>query len=121
MKKKIMVVDDEPDIVDLTKTIFEMDGYKVFTAKNGKECLDKLEKQKVDLDVLDIMMPHMSGWDVAVKIKGTPKWNNIPIIFLTAKEDLISKDAGSLVAEKYIVKPFDKKKLLESVALILKR
>ena len=98
-----------------------MDGYKVLTAKSGKECLDKLEKQKVDLVVLDIMMPYMSGWDVAAKIKGTPKWGDIPIIFLTAKGDTMSKGVGSLAADKYIVKPFDKKILLESVAQVLKR
>ena len=121
MKKKIMVVDDEPDIVDLTKTIFEMGGYTVLTAHSGKECLDQLEKQKVDLVVLDIMMPHMSGWDVAARIKGHPKWGTIPIIFLTAKGDTMSKGVGALAAEKYIVKPFDKKVLLESVAEVLKR
>jgi len=121
MKKKIMVVDDEEDIVELTKTIFEMDGYKVLTASSGKECLEKLEKQKVDVVVLDIMMPFMSGWDVAAKIKGSPKWNDIPIIFLTAKGDMMSKGVGALAADKYIVKPFDKKTLLDSVAEVLKR
>lgn len=114
-----MVVDDEPDIITLTKTIFEMDGYKVLTAQSGQECLDKLAKEKVDLVVLDIMMPHMSGWDVAAKIKSTSQWSKIPIVFLTAKGDAMSKGVGSLAAEKYIVKPFDKKTLLDSVATLL--
>jgi len=121
MKKKIMIVDDEHDIIDLTRTIFEMGGYEVISAYSGKECLKKLDKEKVDLIILDILMPGMSGWDVAAKIKEKPKWEDIPIVFLTAKDDEMSIGVGGLASEDYIVKPFDKETLLNRVDKILKR
>jgi CheY-like chemotaxis protein len=62
--KKIMVVDNEPDIVDLTRTVLEIGGYNVVLAYSGEECLKKIDEEKVDLILLDIMMPGMSGWDV---------------------------------------------------------
>lgn len=121
MSKKILVVDDEPDILFTVGQMLEMSGYEVIRAKDGKECIDKLNDSQSgpDLILLDIMMPDVSGWDVAAKLKENPKWKNIPIVFLTAKGDTMSIGMGGLAAEDYIVKPFDIKDLVIRVKKIL--
>ena len=119
MAKKILVVDDEPDILFTVGQMLEMSGYDVVKAEDGKKCLDELEKCIPDLVLLDIMMPEISGWDVAAQIKENPKWNNIPIIFLTAKGDTMSIGMGGLASEDYIVKPFDIADLKERIERIL--
>ena len=105
--KKIMVVDNEPDIVDLTRTVLELGGYNVVAAHSGEECLRLLEKEKVDLVLLDIMMPGMSGWKTFDKIKENENWRDIPVVFLTARTDRVAKNAGGFLAEDYIEKPFE--------------
>jgi len=121
MAKKIMVVDDEPDILFTVGQMLEMNGYDVVKVKNGNECLDKLHEGVPDLVLLDIMMPEVSGWDVAAKIKENPEWANIPIIFLTAKGDTMSIGMGGLASEDYIVKPFDIKDLKDRIEKILNK
>lgn len=107
--KTIMVVDDEPDVIYSIKYGMEDIGakYKVVGAKSGKDCLSKLTKTKPDLILLDIMMPSMNGWEVCSKIKSNDKTKEIPVIFLTAKIDSVSKSMGLKGAEDYIEKPFD--------------
>ena len=109
MPKRIMVIDDEPDILFTVGQVLETSGYEVITAKDGKECFEKLNNlnEKPDLVLLDIMMPEISGWDVAAKIKEKPEWKEIPIVFLTAKGDIMSVGMGNLASVDYIVKPFD--------------
>jgi two-component system alkaline phosphatase synthesis response regulator PhoP len=121
MSKKIMVVDDEPDILLTVGQMLEMSGYEVVRAKDGNECIDKLNESETDPDliILDIMMPNVSGWDVAAKLKENPKWKEIPIVFLTAKGDTMSVGMGGLAAVDYIVKPFDIKDLVTRVKKIL--
>ena len=119
MAKKIMVVDDEPDILFTVGQMLELSGYEVIKAANGKDCLNKLNEATPDLVLLDIMMPEMSGWDVAAKIKENPRWSNIPIVFLTAKGDTMSIGMGSMASEDYIVKPFDIQDLKNRVEKIL--
>ena len=118
--KKIMVVDNEPDIVDLTRTVLELGGYTVVTARSGEECLRLLEKEKVDLVLLDIMMPGMSGWDVFNRIN--KKSNDIKVAFMSVLE--ISDKRKQVLLEEgladYIMKPFDKDGLLNRVDNILK-
>ena len=117
--KKIMVVDNEPDIVDLTRTVLELGGYNVVAALSGEECLRLLEKEKVDLVLLDIMMPGMSGWDVFNRInKKSPK---IKVAFMSVLE--ISDKRKQVLIEEgladYIMKPFDKDTLLDRIDKIL--
>jgi DNA-binding response OmpR family regulator len=121
MSKKIMVVDDEPDILTTVSQMLEMSGYEVIRATDGKECLKKLYESNTnpDLIVLDIMMPEISGWDVAARIKENPPWRNIPIVFLTAKGDTMSIGMGGIASEDYIVKPFDVKDLIIRIQKIL--
>jgi len=117
--KKIMVVDNEPDIVDLTRTVLELGGYNVVTANSGEECLRKLEKDTVDLVLLDIMMPGMSGWDVFNRI--SKKSPEIKVAFMSILE--ISDKRKQVLLEEgladYIMKPFDKDSLLNRIDKIL--
>jgi len=117
--KKIMVVDNEPDIVDLTRTVLELGGYNVVTARSGEECLRLLEKEKVDLVLLDIMMPGMSGWDVFNRIN--KKSTGIKVAFMSVLE--ISDKRKQVLLEEgladYIMKPFDKDGLLNRIDNIL--
>ena len=119
--KKIMVVDNEPDIVDLTRTVLELGGYNVIPTYSGEECLRKLEKEKVDLVLLDIMMPGMSGWDVFNRIKKKSK--EIKVAFMSVLE--ISDKRKQVLLDEgladYIMKPFDKDTLLQKVDNILKK
>jgi CheY-like chemotaxis protein len=118
--KKIMVVDNEPDIVDLTRTVLELGGYNVIPAYSGEECLRKIETESVDLILLDIMMPGMSGWDVFNRIK--KKRSDIKVAFMSVLE--ISDKRKQVLLDEgladYIMKPFDKETLLKKVDIILK-
>jgi len=118
--RKIMVVDNEPDIVDLTRTVLELGGYQVVTAYSGEECLRVLEKEKVDLVLLDIMMPGMSGWDVFNRIN--KKSSGVKVAFMSVLE--ISDKRKQVLLDEgladYIMKPFDKETLLNRVDRILK-
>lgn len=122
MNKKIMVVDDEPDILSTVGQMLELNGYEVIKASDGKDCINKLYKLSInpDLIVLDIMMPDVSGWDLAAKLKENTKFKDIPIVFLTAKGDPMSVSMGGLTAMDYIVKPFDVKDLIVRIKKILK-
>ena len=123
MNKNIMVVDDEPDILTSIEQMLEINGYSVISASDGKECLQKLSKLTInpDLILLDIMMPGISGWDVAAKIKGNPQWKSIPIVFLTARGDTMSIGMGEMTSEDYIVKPFDINNLISRIQKILEK
>ena len=116
-----MVVDNEPDIVDLTRTVLELGGYEVVPSYSGEECLRKLEKEKVDLVLLDIMMPGMSGWDVFNRIKknnSTIKVAFMSVLEISDKRKQVLLDEG---LADYIMKPFDKDGLLNRVDKILKQ
>ncbi|MEF8879476.1 MAG: response regulator [Candidatus Thermoplasmatota archaeon] len=119
--RKIMVVDNEPDIVDLTRTVLELGGYNVVTASSGEECLRKLEDEPVDLILLDIMMPGMSGWDVFNRIKN--KSLDTKVAFLSVLE--ISEKRKQVLLNEgladYIMKPFDKDTLLDRIDKIMEK
>jgi two-component system, OmpR family, response regulator VicR len=118
---KIMVVDDEPDLLEVVRLILENDGYQVVTAGSGQEALDKLEKEMPDLILLDIIMPRMDGWEVFSRIKSNPRTANIPVIMLTAKDQRIDKLIGLHVVRvnDYITKPFGRAELLERIKRVL--
>ncbi len=115
-----MVVDDDPDTVTLVKTILKRNGYGVQTALNGLEVFSRLEEQKPDLIILDIMMPQMDGMAVLKRLKETAETSSIPVIMLTAKvqyDDMI--ECYKLGADYYIFKPFTSDKLIKGINLIL--
>ena len=118
-KKIVMLVDDNPDLLYSVKKGLESlaKDFEVVTVDSGNKCLQSLNKIKPDLILLDIMMPGMDGWDTCAKIKNNKKTEKIPIVFLTAKTDPISKSMGRLASSDYITKPFnmnDLKKRIDS-------
>jgi CheY-like chemotaxis protein len=123
MVKTILVVDDYSDIVISVKQVLEdpTGEFRVIGADSGEKCLQILEQDSLrpDLILLDIMMPGMSGWDVAARLKQDDRWRDVPIVFLSAKGDEMSVGIGHLASEEYIVKPFDIMKLRECVRRIL--
>jgi len=125
MKKRatILVVDDNKEVLDVVTTGLASlgSGYSFLKADGGKKCLNILKKTKPDLVLLDIMMPDMDGWDVCVKIKSNKKTENIPVVFLTAKTDVVSKHMGELASSDYIEKPFDIDDLHRRIQAVLKK
>jgi two-component system alkaline phosphatase synthesis response regulator PhoP len=123
MEFKILVVDDEKDIVDLLKYNLEKEKeFKVITALNGKEALETATQSKPDLILLDIMMPEMNGFDVCKKLKNGAATSNIPVIFLTAKENEIDEIIGlELGADDYIQKPISPRKVIARVKSVIRR
>ncbi|MBN1134243.1 MAG: response regulator [Methanosarcinaceae archaeon] len=121
MTKKIMVVDDEPDTVDLVKLVLETEGYEILVAYSGQEALDMIKINRPDLVLLDIMMPQMDGWMVRKKIVGNEETKDIPVVMLTAKAQPIDKMIGLHVIGviDYITKPFGRKELIDSVKKIV--
>jgi two-component system alkaline phosphatase synthesis response regulator PhoP len=123
MKFKILVVDDEKDIVDLLKYNLEKEKeFEVITALNGREAIEQAAKNKPDLMLLDIMMPEMNGFDVCKKIKSSPVTSDIPVIFLTAKENEIDEIIGlELGADDYIQKPISPRKVIARIKSVFRR
>jgi two-component system response regulator VicR len=121
MAKKVMVVDDEKDLVELVAAVLENGGLEVIPVTSGKQCLEKLKKVKPDMILMDVMMPSMTGIETAKRIKSNPKTKNIKLAFLTVarmssvgKKEL--KELGSL---DYITKPFDNEDLVRRVKKIV--
>jgi CheY-like chemotaxis protein len=108
---KILVCDDEKDVVELISFLLEKDGYNVVTAKNGREALDVVGKEIPDLILLDVMMPEMDGYTVQTRLQEDPKTKAIPIIILTAKGQMRDVFAMSSNVVAYMEKPFDPKSL----------
>jgi len=122
MVKTILVVDDFQDIIFSIKCVLEdaTKEFQVIGVDSGEKCLQVLQGDHLpDLILLDIMMPGMSGWDVAARIKENDRWSAVPIVFLTALGDELSAGLGLLTSDDYIVKPFDIVKLKECVKRIL--
>jgi len=118
--KTIMVVDDNPDIITIVKTILEGKGYSVFSASSGAELLNMLKVQNPDLIILDIMMPEMDGLEVLSRLKAMSETAKIPVILLTAKvqyEDVLG--GYKLGADYYITKPFTSTQLVNGINLLL--
>jgi DNA-binding response OmpR family regulator len=116
---RVVVADDDPDIVDILKFNLETAGYEVLTASDGEAARDHIKQAMPDLVVLDIMMPKMDGLEVLTVIKGNSQTRSIPVVMLTAKtsdNDLWQGwDAG---ADYYITKPFDLEELLRFIGYL---
>jgi two-component system alkaline phosphatase synthesis response regulator PhoP len=121
MKTKILLVDDEPDIVEFLQYNLVQEGFDVISAYDGSEALSKIS-QKPDLIILDIMMPKMDGFEVFKKIRETPGFEKLPVIFLTAKAGEANEILGlEIGASDYIQKPISPKKLVARVKSNLKK
>jgi two-component system response regulator VicR len=117
---KIMAVDDEPDILKLIDKILKKKGHKVIGCLSGAECLEKYEKEKPKLILLDVMMPEMDGWEVYKRIKNINK--DQKVLFLTAVtlESEARRKMDELKVSHYLTKPFDPPELIERVKAVLR-
>jgi DNA-binding response OmpR family regulator len=116
MAKRVLIADDEPNIVMSLEFLMEQNGYEVQVARDGEEALAAVGTFNPDLILLDVMMPLRSGFEVCQKIRENPDWQTIKIIMLTAKGREIEVAKGmALGANAYMTKPFSTKELLEQV------
>jgi len=119
-KQTIFVVDDDPDLVTILKLILEHNGFRVVCAHSGRQLFTALEEQKPHLIILDVMMPHMHGFEVLTRLKGRQDTAAIPVIMVTAKiqfENIL--EGYKAGADYYIPKPFTKGQLMEGIHRIL--
>jgi phosphate regulon transcriptional regulator PhoB len=121
-KKKILVVDDKKDILELLEYNLEKEGYQIFRAMTGEEALARVKREAPDLIVLDLMLPGLDGLEVCKQLKKDTKTDSIPIIMLTAKGEESDIIVGlELGADDYITKPFSPKVLIARVKTVLRR
>lgn len=122
MPKKILVVDDEKDIVDLITYNLEKEGFATIKAYDGENALELVKAKKPDLIVLDLMLPGIRGLEVCTLIRKKPETETIPIIMLTAKGDQVDKILGlEIGADDYITKPFNVRELIARIRAVLRR
>lgn len=121
-KKKIVVVDDEEDILEFLSYNLEKEGAKVYTANNGLAAIDLAKKKKPDLILLDVMMPEMDGVETCIQLREKPETRNIIIAFLTARGEDYSQIAGfEAGADDYITKPIKPRVLISRIKALLRR
>jgi two-component system, OmpR family, alkaline phosphatase synthesis response regulator PhoP len=118
-KDKILLVDDEPHIIELAKMYLENENFQVITAADGRAALKVFEEEAPALLILDLMLPQIDGWDVCRRIRAQ---SNIPIIMLSARSDDVDKIVGlELGADDYLTKPFNPRELVARVKALLRR
>jgi len=119
---KILVVDDEPDIVELVTYNLRKEGFEVSSAFDGEEALAKIKKEKFDFIILDLMLPGIQGMEICRIMRSDPRTKNIPIIMLTAKGEEIDKILGlEMGADDYMTKPFSPRELLTRIKTVMRR
>ena len=120
-KKKILCIEDEPEMIDLIKLILERKGFEVLGAVGGKEGLEVIRREMPDLILLDLMMPEVDGWEVFRQMRADEQMKDIPVIVVTAKAQSIDKVLGLHIAkvDDYVTKPFGPQELLKSVNKVL--
>lgn len=125
MKKKdikILLVDDEPDVIEIIRYNLEQEGYNVNTASNGKEALQKAQKNTPHLIIMDVMMPEMDGIEACEELRSDPTFNDTIIMFLTARgEDYSYVAAFDAGADDYVTKPIKPKIIVSKVKALLRR
>jgi len=119
MPAKILVADDEPNIVKLLRMYLREEGYEVVAARDGREALERFRAEKPDLVILDLMMPELGGFEVTTEIR---KDSDVPVIMLTARTDDVDKIVGlEMGADDYVTKPFNPRELVARVKANLRR
>ena len=120
MKKKILIVDDEPSIVMTLEYTFKKKDFEVFIARDGSEALTILEGNQPDVVLLDIMMPNVDGYQTLKQIRSNNSLRNTKVVFLTAKTKASDIEKGlKLGADKYLLKPFSVKKIVSEILELL--
>ncbi len=122
-KKKVVCIEDEPEMIDLVKLILGRKGFDLTGAMGGREGLETVRRVKPDLVLLDLMMPDMDGWEVYQKMKADKELMDIPVIVVTAKAQSIDKVLGLHIAkvDDYVTKPFGPQELLQSIERVLSK
>ncbi|MFN0289953.1 response regulator transcription factor [Pedobacter helvus] len=121
-KQKILIVDDEPDILELIEYNLKKEGYQVYLANNGQDGINVAKKVQPDLIILDIMMPKMDGIEACRLMRAIPEFKNTFMVFLTARSEEYSEIAGFNVgADDYIAKPIKPRALVSRINAILRR
>jgi len=116
---KILIVDDEKQIIEIVKAYLEREGYRTLVAYDGRTALTLARKEHPNLIILDLMLPEITGWDVCRTLRAE---SDVPIIMLTARDDTTDKIVGlELGADDYVSKPFDPKELVSRVKAVLRR
>jgi CheY-like chemotaxis protein len=120
-KTTIMIVDDNPDMITVMKTVLEVRGYGVVSASDGEQFFDRLAENKPDLILLDVMMPLMNGLEVLKRLRANPETSSIPVMLVTAKVQYQDVLAGyKQGADYYLTKPFTSSQLLNGINILLK-
>lgn len=120
MKKKILIVDDEPNIVMSLEYTFKKQDFEVYIARDGSEALEILKHHSLDVVLLDIMMPNVDGYQTLIHIKNTDSLKDTKVVFLTAKNKASDIEKGlKLGADKYLTKPFSVKKIVSEIMELL--
>lgn len=120
-KKRLLLVDDEEDLVEMMKFRLEASGYEVLTANDGQAALEAARREKPDLIILDVMLPKMDGYKVCSLLKNDTRYARIPIMMFTAKAmDGDMKLGQEVCADAYLTKPFEPKVLLEKIKELVK-
>ncbi|NJL93606.1 MAG: response regulator transcription factor [Anaerolineae bacterium] len=118
-KELILLVDDEPNIIDLASLYLGQEGFRLLSAEDGLQALARFEQDAPDFIVLDLMLPRLDGWEVCKRIRST---SDVPILMLTARDDDIDKIVGlELGADDYMTKPFNPRELVARIKAILRR
>jgi DNA-binding response OmpR family regulator len=117
MPHRVLVVDDEANILLSLEFLMKKAGYEVRTARDGEEALAEMRKARPDLVLLDVMMPKRNGFDVCEMIRANPEWKDVRVIMLTAKGRDVEREKGLAVgADDYITKPFSTREVVERVS-----
>lgn len=121
-KQKILIVDDENDIIELLSYNLAKEGFDVSSASDGEEALKKIRNETFDLAVLDLMLPGLQGVDLCRILRNDPKTESLPVIMLTAKAEELDRILGlEMGADDYITKPFSPRELVSRVKAVLRR
>lgn len=122
MNTRILVVDDEKDLLELVSYNLKKEGFDIAVSRDGEDALGKVKKEKFDLIVLDLMLPGIQGMDLCKVLKSEPETASIPIIMLTAKTEEFDKVLGlEMGADDYITKPFSPRELIARIKAVLRR
>jgi DNA-binding response OmpR family regulator len=120
MSKRILIADDEPNIVTSLEFLMRKAGYEVKVARDGEEALAEMEAFKPDLVLLDVMMPKVGGYAFCQRLRSQPQWKQVKIVMLSAKGLEVEVSKGmSLGADLYVTKPFSSSELVDKVAALL--
>lgn len=120
--KRLLLIDDDPNLILLVKDYLEFRGYEVVTAENGREALEILEQDIPDMIICDVMMPEMDGYSLVKHVREDPKTNWVPVLFLSAKGQSQDRVRGlNTGADVYMVKPFEPEELVAQVESSLKQ